>query len=135
MSQITGPFRTEKVWRWLCSGWTILFIVFVLFDFFSFNAFEQLMLPLSAIYAAVLTLYVGTKEFDRWYEIHDGRHPGELFIAAWTAVIVIIVGTTFITGDRRYTLEPEVVADYIMVLSIFAVTQKSKQLHRRRPKR
>ena len=129
---MTGPFRNERIWRFLCTGWTMIFMVFVLINFFSFNRYESLILPLSAVYAGVLTLYAGTKEFDRWYDIHDNRHPGELFVVAWTALIFLLAAIVFFSAERSYILEPEVVANYIMVLSIFAITQKSKQLHRAR---
>ena len=125
-----GPFRDERIWRFICVAWTIVFMVFVIVNFFSFDHYEPLTLPLSAVYAGVLTLYASTKEFDRWYDIHDSRHPGELFIVAWTALILVLSGIAFFSSGEHYILAPEVVADYIMVLSIFAITQKSKQLHR-----
>jgi hypothetical protein len=33
---------------------------------------------------------------------------------------------------KGYTVSSETIADYIMVLSIFALTQKSKQLHQKK---
>jgi uncharacterized membrane protein YhaH (DUF805 family) len=115
--------------------WTIVFMVFVVVNFFSLNKYEALTLPLSAFYAGVLMLYASTKEFDRWYDIHDSRHPGELFIVAWTVLVFLLSGIAFFSSGKHYMLEPEVVADYIMVLSVFAITQKSKQLHRERRRR
>jgi hypothetical protein len=37
-------------------------------------------------------------------------------------------GLSFILG-KDYKISSEAVADYIMVLSVFALTQKSKRLH------
>lgn len=125
-------FRDEKVWRFLCWMWTVVFMVFVLVDFFSQNRYELLMLPLSAVYAGILTLYAGTKEFDRWYDMHESRHPGETFVGVWTAIVFFLAAIAFFSGGKTYSLEPEVVANYIMVLSIFAITQKSKQAYRKR---
>ncbi len=130
-----GPFRDERIWRFLCATWTVVFMAFVIVNFFSLDRYEQLTLPLSAIYAGILTLYASTKEFDRWYDIHDSRHPGELFIYVWTVLLFGLAAIAFLFAGQHYALEPEVVADYIMVLSIFAITQKSKQLHRVRARR
>jgi len=121
-------FKNEKIWRVLTNFWTIIFIIFIILDFSHKNAYDFLVAPLSIIYIGVLGLYVGTKEFDRWYEIHNGRHPGELFIMAWTVLIVSLIGTSFIVGTE-YKIPPEIIAVYIAVLSIFALTQKSKGLY------
>lgn len=130
-----GPFRSERIWRFLCTLWTVIFMVFVIVNFFSSDRYESLILPLSAVYAGALTLYASTKEFDRWYDIHDSRHPGELFIVAWTALILFLSAAVFFSNNKNYVLAPEIVADYIMVLSVFAITQKSKQLYRARRKK
>ncbi len=128
-------FHGEQIWSTLCTLWTIVFMIFVVTNFFLFNRYEPLVLPLSAVYAGILTLYAGTKEFDRWYDIHDSRHPGELFVIVWTVLIFVLAAISFFSGAKGYQLDSEIVADYIMVLSIFAITQKSKQLHRTRRKR
>ncbi len=132
---MNGPFRDEKIWRFLCWVWTILFMVFIIVNFFSFSKYDSLTLPLSAVYAGVLTLYAGTKEFDRWYDSHESRHPGEMFVAIWTIIVFFVATIAFFSVGKNYVLEPEVVADYIMVLSIFAITQKSKQAYHKRRKR
>ena len=124
-------FKDERVWRVLCSLWTLVFMAFVAVDFFSFHRYETLTTPLAAVYAGILTLYAGTKEFDRWYDIHDERHPGEFFVFGWTALIFVLF-IVMLVSSEPYAIPPEVIASYIMVLSIFALTQKSKQLHRRR---
>ncbi len=122
-------FKDERVWRFLCGLWSLVFMAFIAFDFFSFHRYEGLTTPFAAIFAGILTLYAGTKEFDRWYDLHDGRHPGEVFVVAWTVLIFVLFGLAAFSGEP-YFLPPEVVASYIMVLTIFALTQKSKQLHR-----
>jgi len=127
-------FQNEKIWRILTNFWTFIFIAFLIFDFFQFNKFEYLTVPFSVVYLGVLGLYAGTKEFDRWYEMHEGRQPGELFVILWTAVIFALLGISFFSGGG-YKVSSEVLADYIMVLSVFALTQKSKQLHERKKKK
>jgi len=125
------PFRDERVWRVLTNLLTVVLLFFLIVDFLTRGAYEFLSPSFSIIYTGVLTLYVGTKEFDRWNDFHGGRHPGELFIIAWTVVVLILFVAQFIFG-KGYKTSPEMVPDYIMVLSIFAITQKSKRLHHKK---
>jgi hypothetical protein len=81
------------------------------------------------LYTGILTLYVGTKEFDRWYEKHHARHPGEWFVIMWTFVIFALVIASLFLGPE-YSVHSDIMAVYIAVLSLFVVTQKSKSLHR-----
>lgn len=129
-----GVFRDERFWRLLSALWTAIFIPFIIIDFFIEGKYEFLVAPMSAVYLGVLGLYAGTKEFQRWYEIHPSRHPGEWFVVIWT----VVVGALFITSfylEGRYKLSPDIVADYVMVLTIFALTQQSKRLHRAKKKK
>lgn len=124
-------FRDERIWRYMTNFWTFVVILFLLFDFVSKDAYGFMTPSFSIVYTGVLSLYVGTKEFDRWYEVHDDRHPGEIFIAVWTVLLFVLYGGAFFLGSD-YKVSSETIADYIMVLSIFAVTQKSKKLHHRK---
>jgi len=124
-------FRDERVWRYITNLWTVVLIGFLVIDFLSRDAYAYLTPSFSVIYTGVLGLYAGTKEFDRWYEVHDSRHPGEIFIAVWTLVIFILFGLSFLL-QGGYKVGPEAISDYIMVLSVFAITQKSKKLHHKR---
>ncbi len=124
-------FRDERVWRYLTNFWTFILIAFLVIDFASKDTYGFMTPSFSIIYTGVLSLYVGTKEFDRWYELHDSRHPGEIFVAVWTVVIFSLFGFGLILGGG-YRISSEAIADYIMVLSIFALTQKSKKLHHKR---
>lgn len=123
-------FQNEKIWRLLTNLWTFLFLGFVVANFFMQGKYVFLVPPFSALYIGVLTLYVGTKEFDRWYEHHDTRHPGEIFVALWSVIVIFLFGSNVVLG-QRYHLDAEVVANYIAVLTIFAVTQKSKKAYER----
>ena len=127
-------FEKEKIWRVLSNVWTVLFLGFVVTNFFSQGKYVFLVPPFSALYIGVLTIYVGTKEFDRWYENHDERHPGEIFVALWSVIVLFLFGSNLVLGDH-YHLDAEVVANYIAVLSIFAVTQKSKKAYERKKSR
>jgi len=127
-------FRDEKIWKILTNFWTYLFMVFLVFNFFQYNKYESFIAPPSVVYVGILGLYVSTKEFDRWYEMHSSRHPGELFVIFWTIIIFVLMGMAFMS-DGKYHLSSEAVAVYIMVLSVFALTQKSKSLHERKLRR
>ena len=126
-------FRDEKIWRILTNFWTVIFLLFLGANFFSMNRYDHLIAPFSVVYIGILGLYVGTKEFDRWYEMHEGRHPGEWFVFTWTVVIFVLIAVSFFLG-KDYKVSSEAIADYIMVLSVFALTQKSKRLHEERKK-
>lgn len=128
---LMSVFRTERVWRVLVNFWTVVLLLFLIMNFVTQGQYDFLGISFSIIYTAILGLYVGTKEFDRWYEFHDSRHPGEIFIMLWTAVIVAMLGTNLFLG-KKYQMPQEAVADYIMVLSVFALTQKSKKLHHKK---
>lgn len=108
--------------------WTLAFAAFLIANFTLKNRYEYLVGPLSVVYTGVLGLYVGTKEFNRWTKRHVGRHPGEAFVIGWTLMIAAFFAVALATGNR-YRVSPEVVADYILVLSIFVVTRRSKQLY------
>ena len=123
-------FKDERIWRIISTLWTIAFMIFMIANFYAMDKYETLTAPLSAVYAGILTLYVGTKEFDRWYDFHDSRHPGELFVIGWT-LLMLFLGVVAFLSNKQYHIAPEVAANYILVLSIFALTQKSKQLHHR----
>lgn len=120
-------FENEKLWRILADTWTFFIVIFLVFDFFHFNKYDYLTATFSVIYTAVLSLYVGTKEFERWCDYYEGRHPGEWFIIGWTALMVFLISAKIFLGDK-YSISPETVADYIIVLSLFALTQKSKRM-------
>lgn len=120
--------------RLLNNLWTLAFAAFLIVNFMLENRYEYLVGPLSVIYTGALSLYAGTKEFNRWAEHHVGRHPGEVFVIGWTVMIATFFAVAFIT-ENRHRVSSEVIADYILVLSIFALTRRSKTLFRERTAR
>lgn len=109
-------------------------MLFLVFNFFQKDIYGFLVAPFSVVYVGILGLYVGTKEFDRWYEMHEGRHPGERFVIAWTILVFALLLLSIIFKES-YKIPSEAITDYIVVLSIFALTQKSKRLYQRKIRR
>jgi len=121
-------FKSERIWRILTNFWTIFLGIFLIVDFFSLNKFDYLTPTFSVIYTAVLSLYVGTKEFERWCDVYEERrHPGEVFIIMWTILMAFLLSAKVILGGE-YSVSPEAVADYLIVLSLFALTRRSKKI-------
>ncbi len=132
--KLRRPFFNDfNFWRKLINFWTFLFLFFIIYDFFIPFSGGNTLEILSTIYIGVLAIYVGDKEFERWYHRHQGRHPGEIFIIIWTALIfsLIFFGTIF---KEAYKIPGAVVSSYIAVLTVLVITSKSKQLYRDRKK-
>ena len=118
----------DKIWRQLTNLWTFAAMGFFLFDFFTGDQYSGFAAAMSIIYITVLGIYVGTKEFDRWQEKHHSKRKGELFIIFWTVMIFFFIITAIASGGK-YRMPSEFTATYIALLSIFALTQRSKFLH------
>ncbi len=120
-------------WRYLMNFWTVLFLLFIVFDFSSQNGYGSILNILAAVYISVLAIYVGNKEFERWYNRHQGQHPGEMFVIIWTVVMLGLLMGDMLLGPN-YEVPGAVVSSYIAVLTILAITRKSKQLYRAKSK-
>ncbi len=114
-------------WRYLINFWSVLFFVVIVLDFFVQNSYNDLLNVLSAIYISALAIYVSNKEFERWYDKHNSRHPGEVFVIIWSFLVVVLFVCSFVF--KGYQMPTAVVSSYIAVLTILAVTRKSKQLY------
>jgi uncharacterized membrane protein YhaH (DUF805 family) len=120
-----------QFWRQIINFWTIVFMVFIVYDFINNNQLIEIMGSLAAIYIGVLAIYVGNKEFERWYDIHRSKHPGEIYVIAWTFLIFTIIALDVIL-QKKYILPSGVVSSYLAVLTILVITNKSKSLYRRK---
>jgi len=119
----------ENFWCYTTNMWTLLCIGVALADFFTHGGDHYLLTPFAIIYGALLSIFVGTKEFDRWFEQHRGnRHPGEFFVALWSIAFVGMAILSVWLGDS-YKISSDVISVYIMVLTVFAITQSSKRIH------
>ena len=121
------PLIKDVFWRYVTNIWCLVSYVAIIYDFMYDHALGDLLPSILVVYVALLTIFVGAKEFERWFEIHDGRHPGELFVIGWTIMMICIVVAKILL-HKNYAIPGEVVATYIAVLSIMAITQKSKTM-------
>lgn len=118
-------------WRIVTNIWTIIAFLAFSIDFFSFHKYSISSAGISIIYIAILTLYAGTKEFDRWLNTLAVNYKGEVFVIVWTFFIIILSLISFFSA-KKYNLPSELVTVYITVLGIFALTRRSKYLYHRR---
>lgn len=94
-------------------------------DFITNNAYRDLIGPIAAIYIASLAIYTGDKEFERWSHNYEKRRPGEIFVIVWTVLIVLIFIFDLILA-MSYKMPDAVISTYIAVLTVLAITGKSK---------
>lgn len=120
-------------WRRLINFWTILFFSVIVYDFFTNNSCDGALNLLATVYISILAIYVSNKEFERWYDRHQGQHPGEVFVVIWSVLVFSLMIAGLIFKDK-YHLPGAIVSSYIAVLTILAITRKSKDLYQRRRK-
>jgi len=117
-----------KFWRYLINFWSFVFFLFIILDFISGNGYKELLNILSVVYISALALYSSNKEFERWYDQHESKHPGEIFVVIWSVLIFLLFILSFLfSGD--YQIPTSVISSYIAVLTILAVTKKSKEMY------
>ncbi len=125
-------FRSpEKIWRWLVNVWMMVTCGVVLLDFFYFGKFGFLLSPLTIIYISLLSVYVTSKEFGRWFLCYRGRHPGELGVLLWTGLMILMLALNAWLGEK-YHISQEVITAYLTVVGIFVISRGSKALYSRR---
>lgn len=114
--------------------WTGVIYAAIILNFVRENAYEKSLDALLVVYIALLAIYAGDKEFERWHDHHTTRHPGEIFVFFWTVLVIAMAACQFIF-DKPSALTSEVVATYIAVLSVLAVTRRSRSLYEKKKKR
>ncbi len=131
MQKIVPRLNKTSFWWHLTSFWTIIVFLAIGWDFYQNNGFANFTTPLLVLYIALLAIYAGDKEFERWHHTHRSTHPGELFVIAWTLLIVGIFILNIVL-DKPYKISGEIISAYIAVLSILAITRRSKNLYQKR---
>lgn len=127
------PFGSLKILRFLTDFWTILLFALLVAHLFSPEKFAPLVSPVSIIYVTILGLFVGTKEFQRWQDSHFKQRLGEIYVIGWTVLLFALLILGFFE-PRQYEIAPEVVATYLSLMSMFALSRQSKAWYLRRRK-
>lgn len=117
----------QLLWKILVNLWAILTLAFFWLDFLSNNAYNLSAGAMGVIYIGILTIYAGTKEFDRWKSGRKSYFKGEAFVLIWTITLIIMV-TVAIFSKTQLRVPDETATLYIAIVTIFAISQKSKSL-------
>lgn len=115
-------------WRKLINAWSFLFFFIIIADFIKTNHYNGILNVISTIYISILAIYVSNKEFERWYDKHEGSHPGEIFVVIWSVIVMSLVLLDFMMGPK-YNIPNAIISSYIAVLTILVITKKSKELY------
>ena len=121
----------EKYWRWLANLWMSITILVIIIDFFSANRYTFLVSPLTILYITLLSVYITSKEFERWFKNYQGHHPGELALVFWTILMLGLVVADFYLGPA-YHISSDVISTYLVVIGLFIASKSSKSLYYRR---
>jgi len=121
-------FFEKKIWRVLAVIWGTLYLVLITLDFFFANKYEYVLGSFGTLYIAVLSIFVGSKEFDRWHDAHPGKRHGEFFVIIFSIVLIIFFISSLFLGSE-YKVGTDVIATYIAILSVYVLSQKSKELY------
>ena len=121
----------ERIWRWLVNFWMIITCAVVVLDFFLFGKYSFLITPLTLIYISLLSVYVTSKEFQRWFLSYQGRHPGEISVVLWTVLMVLMLALNGWLG-KEYHISQEVISTYLTIIGIFVISKGSKTIFRLR---
>ncbi len=122
------PKEESAFWRHFCNFWTVVLYTLIVADYFKNNALIDLIAPASIILTGSLVIYSAEKEFERWHDFNKGRHPGEWYVIGWTGLMIFLFVMQYIEA-RPYKVPAEVLATYIFVLGLLAITKKSKSLY------
>ncbi len=117
--------QPERVWRWLVNFWMVIIMFAIVVDFFLRGKYEHIMMPIGMIYVSLLSVYVSTKEFERWFGMYKGRHPGEIGVVLWTLLMMGLIIAKITLGDH-YEISPDTVWTYITVITVFIASKTSK---------
>ncbi len=125
-----------KIWRILTNFWTVVFFLLIIYDFILDNSLDHdnIILVISVVYGAALAIYSAEKEFKRWHDSHDTRHPGETYVILWTILVFGIIAANLYL-HKPYELPAEVRATYVVVVGILALTKESKYLYGKQKRR
>ena len=124
-------FYSEKYWRWLAHIWLAVMVAIVIIDFWSEGRYVYLISPISILYITLLSVYISSKEFQRWLNHYQGHHPGEIALVIWTVLMFVLITSNAYLG-ANYHISSEVISTYVVVIVLFIASRGSREIHRRR---
>lgn len=133
LNQNKKLFLDRRILKLILNLWTTLTLVLFIADFFSGNKFDSSASVIGIIYLAILGIYAGEKEYDRWKTKFTSQFMGEAFVIIWTAVMIIFAVTATFSGGT-YKIPTEFAVVYTSVVGVFAITRHSKSLYRQKTK-
>jgi drug/metabolite transporter (DMT)-like permease len=123
--------NSEKYWRYLANIWLVVMVFIILVDFWSAGKYGYLISPVSILYISLLTVYITSKEFKRWFENYKGHHPGEIALVIWTVLIFALIISNAYLGSN-YHISQEIISTYLVVVALFIVSRGSRIIYFRR---
>ena len=121
----------SSFWRHSANALAVVLFMLALLDWRSGNGLGLILFYASVVYVAALAVYCGEKEYERWHGYHRAEGGGEAYVLAWT----LLMAGLFFFGQRAglpYSVPPELVAAYAIVIVFFAITEKSKSVHEKK---
>ena len=115
--------------RWLAGFWGWITIFLFVVNFIKGDKYTVGITSAAIIYATILAMYAGSKEYQRWSRHHnfESRYFGEVYVAVWSLVMTAFVLIAIFSGNQ-YRIPGEFPATYLMVVSIFILSRESKAL-------
>ncbi len=121
-------------WWYFTNFWTFIVLLMVIFNFIANNAFDEYLGIFLVVYIALLTIYASNKEFERWRNLHTSCHPGEMYVIIWT-ILILLISASDMLMKRAYEMPDSIVSSYIAILTILAITMKSRRVYERKLKK
>jgi drug/metabolite transporter (DMT)-like permease len=119
---------SEKYWRCLTNIWLGVMVCVILIDFWSNGEYYFLISPVSILYITLLSVYITSKEFKRWFKDYKGHHPGEIALVIWTVLIFALIVSNAYLGSN-YHICQEVISTYLVVVVLFIASRGSKMIY------
>jgi len=125
-----GFWQNLPILRFLSGLWGWIAIFLFGLDFFTGHLYKISVTAAAVIYGAILALYVGSKEYERWRQKNQkyaSKYFGEVYVIVWTLVMIIFVLLAPFSGGL-FKIPAEFPAVYLTVISAFIISRQSKFL-------
>lgn len=119
---------SEKYWRCMANIWLGAMVSIIMIDFWSGGQYGYLISPVSILYITLLSVYITSKEFKRWFKHYEGHHPGEIALVIWTVLIFALIISNAYLG-AGYHISQEIISTYLVVVALFIVSRGSRMIY------